>query len=152
MSTRCQVEVTSSGLEWKDSVMLYHHCDGYPSNMLPLIYEAYKTAVAPGKYGSSAWEAGRPGKAASFLCAADPGQFEPESGDKLHGDIEWFYVVECVNSKGGSMAEVPTWNVKVFTPNGSGFWDKPVRKSLKLVAEGEISDLAKRADKIESAA
>ena len=80
--------------------------------MLPLILEAYRMVLAPAKYGGrnfpNAWEAGRPGKAASWLCATHPGEFEPQQGMDLRGDTEWFYSIDCINSKGGEMSEVPT--------------------------------------------
>ena len=118
MSTRCQVQVIQEGLsdlaggEWEDKVTLYHHSDGYPSYMLPKIKEAFD------KYGVG-WEAGRAGKVASFLCAVDPGEFEPEDSHELHDDIEYYYVLHVVNSQGGSMAEQPQWLVTVYKPRTS---------------------------------
>jgi hypothetical protein len=143
MSTRCQVLVEQKGAGWNQKVMLYHHCDGYPTNMLPLILRAFKE-------GEIGWEKGRAGKVASFLCAADPGGFEPESGFQLHGDIEWFYHLKVVNKQGGSMAEKPSWIVDVYRP-GEGFWtkDNPTMKDLKLVTAGEIGSLTAVAGKIE---
>lgn len=124
MSTRCQVKVTQSGISLNDqAVTLYHHCDGYPTNMLPLIQSAYDL-------GHRGWELGRTGKSASFLCASDPGSFEPEAGHELHGDIEWYYVVQCVNSKGGTIDEVPSWNVFVYDPSYD--YDRNT-SSIKLV-------------------
>ena len=40
MSTRCMVEVRG-GIN-QTSEVLYHHSDGYPSNMVPLIQAAYR--------------------------------------------------------------------------------------------------------------
>jgi len=157
MSTRSQVEVVQEGMDWEEKILLYHHSDGYPTNMLPLIKQGYeqvlkKNKKAKKRYGGTGdyymYEAGRAGKAASFLCAADPGGFEPESGFDLHGDIEWFYVVKVVNKSGGSMAENPQWLVDVYvppewedTPVGEpqrgarhAFWDNPTRAKLKKVA------------------
>jgi hypothetical protein len=96
--------------------MLYHHTDGYPTYMLPLIGKAFTLAV--GENGDG-WQVGRAGKAASFLCAADPGVFEPEQGLDLHGDIQYFYVLSVVNQTNGSMAEKPAWNIQVFRGDGS---------------------------------
>jgi len=62
--------------------------------MLPDFRKAYK--VACGKNGD-AWQAGRIGKVAAFLCAAHPAGFEPEKGDELHGDIEFLYELHIVN-------------------------------------------------------
>ena len=71
--------------------------------MLPLIASAYKPR----------WEHGRAGKAAGFLCAVDPGGFEPEEGHDLHGDIEWYYVLD-VSGK-GTVDDVPAWTVTIYT-------------------------------------
>src|SRR5882724_580287 len=100
MSTRCQVKVNQEGLSWEQSVMLYHHCDGYPEHMLACMAKGLGLILAKG--ANSAWEAGRTGHAAAYLCAAHPAGFEPESGFDLHGDIEFFYELEVRNFQGGS--------------------------------------------------
>jgi hypothetical protein len=104
MSTRCQVKVTELN---GDSVTLYHHCDGYPSNMLPLIASAYKPD----------WEHGRVGKVASFLCEVDPGSFEPESGHAKHGDIEWYYILRITNPNGIHVNSCSVWTIEVYNPD-----------------------------------
>jgi hypothetical protein len=98
MSTRAQVKVVAGGEcggHEDTAFTLYHHCDGYPSNMLPLMLSAF----APD------WKHERPGKAAAFLCGVDPGGFEPEQGHELHGDIEWYYVLHVTAEQ---------WTVEVF--------------------------------------
>jgi len=87
MGTRCQVKVTQEGMKYidggkiKEAVTLYHHFDGYLSNMVPLFIKAYGIGRVPkfsyGDLYEEAWRLGCIGKAASFLCAADPGAFEP---------------------------------------------------------------------------
>ena len=115
MSTRCQVQVIQEGLTWDGKVTLYHHCDGYPTNILPLIRSAFGAG--------SGWQLGRAGKAAGFLCASDPGSFEPEEGHDLHGDIEYYYKVYLKNTGRGSLVENPIWEVEVYTSRGSDkFW------------------------------
>ena len=145
MSTRCQVNVKAEGLNWEtEGVTLYHHCDGYPSNMLPLIAEAMSIG--------SSWQLGRPRKAASFLCASDPGQFEPEAGHDLHGDIEFFYQIWCVNPKGGTINDDCTWEVQVFVPI-KGFWGAPDMEHLHPITERmSVSLAAEQAEEIEKAA
>lgn len=155
MSTRCQVRTIEAGLPWNNEdhnvLMMYHHWDGYPTNMLKLILEGYEKAIAPRVYEGisfkydKSWEAGRSGKAAAYIISTDPGGFEPESGNEFHADIEWFYEVVCVNHKQG----VPTWEVRVFTTM-SGFWDNPDRDHLAEVASGNIINLARDAEKIEN--
>jgi len=111
MSTRCNVWVKEKGLVFGDSekpIQLYHHCDGYPTNMLSLFRQAFD------RYGKG-WEAGRAGKVAGMICAVDPGQFEPENGSELHGDIEYWYKITVQNVAGGTMAEQPKWFVEVYT-------------------------------------
>jgi hypothetical protein len=44
MSTRCQVKVSSGVKGNQEAVTLYHHHDGYPTNMLPLMADAYTHA------------------------------------------------------------------------------------------------------------
>ena len=81
MSTRCQVQVVGED----EKFTLYHHWDGYPSNMVKLLCEAYASFKAKPRAGGTA------GKAVSFVVAADPDGYEVEEGHELHGDIEWYY-------------------------------------------------------------
>ena len=149
MSTRANVHVVSNGLSWKEGpIQLYHHCDGYPSNMLPLFAKAFES-------GNGSWELGRAGKAAGFICASDPGQFEPEAIQTLHSDIEYFYRITCKNVANGTMAEQPTWIIDVFTshdaPQRKQFWNDGDPKRLRLLIEGlSVSDSAARAEEIEA--
>lgn len=115
MSTRCQVQlVEGEGKNSWEKVTLYHHCDGYPSHMIPTFQKAFEMISTPkegigGPY-SHQWHAGRAGKSASYLCAIEPGQYEPEAGHDLHGDIEWYYRIFCTGDR---------WQVEVYTAG----WD-----------------------------
>ena len=112
MSTRCQVQVIESqeGEEYK--ITLYHHTNGEPSYMIPIIKKAYEMS---GKQ----WESERAGKAASFLCAAEPGVFEPEEGHHLRYDIEYYYRIHLES----------IWQVEIFEPN-EGFGDNSDEEHL----------------------
>ena len=126
MSTRCNVHVIQEGLSWQEIVQLYHHCDGYPTHMLPVFVKAFD------KFGGD-WHAGRTGHAAAFLCATEPTQFEPESHLDLHGDIEFFYRLYIVNTQGGSMAERPEWFIEVLRPSGSIIHERlPIKEAAKI--------------------
>ena len=104
MSTRTQVQVTDG----EEKLTLYHHTDGYPSYMLPLIKKAWSM------YGKG-WEGARVGKVASMLCAVDPIVFEPEDNHKLHADIEYYYIINC---KGGlNISTKAIWTVTIYTVN-----------------------------------
>lgn len=132
MSTRCQVKVIQKGMRWEEAVTLYHHCDGYPSNMLPLIHSAYEPD----------WEHGRAGKVASFLCAKNPGEFEPEDHHRIHQDIDWYYVLTVTSDE--TVGSIPKWSIEVFAVQGWG-------ENQKLVSNGvfDSADAARRADEIE---
>ena len=144
------------GLNWNEEVTLYHHSDGYPEYMVPLLQKAYEQAIAYqknywGKFDSkyaqnppNLWELGRAGKAASHLCAADPGSFEPDT-PYLHPDIEWFYVLHVINTAGGSMAENPRWEVTIYKPGEHWNWDNPRFEDLKMAVERKpLPPLAKK--------
>lgn len=157
MSTRCQVEIKATRLGWEtEDITLYHHCDGYPTNMLKIIHKAYKAMMKVKKLNrtnhiySHAWQAGVPGKVASHLCSADPSGFEVEAGNGLHGDIEWFYQIEC-DKASGSMDEKPTWIVSVYV-SGPDFYDKPTKANMMLMRRQEISVIVKQAKDIEDKA
>ncbi len=136
MSTRCQVQVIEGmGDNLYQKVTLYHHFDGYPSNMLPLIHKAYELS-------GGGWEAGRAGKMASFLCAADPGQFEPEAGHDLHsGDIAYFYTVKPSNNDKSSDAH-PQWIVTAYDPP----FDCKGIEDMTELASGLSAEMAPRKD------
>jgi hypothetical protein len=136
MSTRCQVSVECRRAEFKGLVTLYHHFDGYPTNMLPFIKKAYDMKVED-------WKKGIPGRVASLLCAADPAGFEVENENALHSDIEWFYALDLFETEGSAL-----WNVRVYQPM-RGFWDKPILANMKCVFEGGILEAADRAEEIE---
>lgn len=144
MSTRCQVQVVQTGASWEEKCTMYHHTDGYPSGILPLIQKAYELS-------GGGWESGRAGKVASFLCAADPGVFEPEEGHALHGDIEYYYRIHVVNSSNGSLAEKARWDITVYTSHAEGefdelrfksFWDEPTIDKMRLIIPRQPLDEA----------
>lgn len=124
MGTRCQVHVVQENVGWEQAVFLYHHFDGYPENILPLIGAAELSIPA-----NERWKAGRTGIAAAFLCYSDPGGFEPEEGHELHGDISYFYELYLINIASGSMAENPIWEVAIYEPPDA--WNEE-RESLVL--------------------
>ena len=142
MSTRCQVKVIQTGLNWDQEITLYHHTDGYPSNMIPLIHKAYHygETLQPDWYRPS-WQFGRAGKCASYLCWADPGVFEPEAQNLLHGDIEYFYVIEARNSY---TQPKPDWFVTVYE-SGDNWWDveEHTLDDMKEIKTGHIDELNK---------
>ncbi len=92
MSTRCQLQVIQQE-PYITKVTLYHHHAGNPEYMIPSIYKAYTWVNESDINGN--WIKGRAGKVASLLCWADPGEFEPEEGHNLHGDIEFYYRLYC---------------------------------------------------------
>ncbi len=169
MSTRCNV-VVKGGNQNEKAQQLYHHCDGYPTNLLGRILEGRKIGLtqptwAKGNpdplYGVQPWQLGRVGKVASFLCAADPGQFEPEEPG-LHSDIEYFYEVDLITEKLVTKRkqeaptahtvrlEIPAWMVTVYIPNNGKFWDVPTMENLKRVAGPmPIEEAVERAEEIE---
>lgn len=142
MSTRCQVKVVQTGLPWDQEITLYHHTDGYPSNIIPLIHRAYHygETIQP-DWCRPSWQFGRAGKCASYLCWADPGTFEPEAGNQLHMDIEYYYVIETHNS---FEQEKPDWVVTVYEI-GEDWWDveKPTLDNMKKVTTDHIDELIK---------
>jgi hypothetical protein len=167
MGTRCQVKIEEEGMDYSDKVTLYHHWDGYPSNMLMRLKDAEKgardyieeKAKSRGKgvdgkpYTPEYWQLGRAGKAASFICKSEPDGFEPESSNELHGDIEWYYVIHLKNKKKGYFQHYPEWTVDVYDAqvhvNGSPNLI-PVVKDVKLssMTEAKAKKIEKQRDKI----
>ena len=135
MSTRCQVQVRHGD----EQITLYHHTDGYPSYMLPLFGKAYELS-------GKGWQAGRVGKIASFLCAADPGVFEPEEGAKLHGDIEWYYRIEPTGET--HIGACPLWHITVYDVQGWG----EAQTLVKVGGRWTLADAVRMAEEIEAMA
>jgi hypothetical protein len=134
MSTRCQVKVKEFGVENdSEAFTLYHHCDGYPSAMVPLIAGAYQPD----------WKHGRIGKAAAYVLAEDPDGYEMEQGHELHGDIEWYYVLEIKSET--HVGAVPEWFLTVYAApyDGRSFDD------MRTVFQGKIQDALPLADSME---
>ena len=90
MSTRCQVIVCDS----HDEVWFYHHWDGYPSAMGPLLV-AFLDKVRNDTLRSNAEQScgwlvrDNPSDA---TCEWKASEFEP-CAPRMHGDIEWLYRV-----------------------------------------------------------
>ncbi len=134
MSTRCQVKIRAVNGNDAEAVTLYHHCDGYPSNMVPLIASAYKAD----------WKHGRVGKAASYVVAEDVSGYDIEQGHELHGDIEWYYVLS-IESELHEEA-IPKWYLNVYdVPFGS-----TNVVDMRLVFAGTIQDAVKSVETMES--
>lgn len=111
MSTPCQVRIVEEGF-LSDQRTLYHHNDGIPEYIIPKIYDAYKLS-------GGGWEAGRAGKVASFLCAVDPGEFEPIPGNDISTGACFYYVLYLVNSQHGTLGECPGWEIEIYRPTAS---------------------------------
>ena len=125
MATRCQVEIVPTGnaldrgIRPEDVNRLYHHWDGYPTNMLPNIRDAFTKAVAYLKENSEPGGGARqiihclsdPAKSAAFLCHHEPDGYEPEDHDAVHGDAEFFYRI--TPERNDSDEDPIRWGVEV---------------------------------------
>ena len=134
MGTRCQVVVISESPSNRDHMNLYHHWDGYPDNMVPLIRKAFRSWTK----SESNMTKHRPEKVASFIVAADPNGYEFDSAGEpeykphdpsvldrlfLHCDISYLYVVKVF---GGG-----TWVVTSYVPE-DGFWTSPFLSNMSF--------------------
>lgn len=137
MSTRCQVRIKEFGVNNpKEEVTLYHHCDGYPSAMVPLIAGAYRAD----------WKHGRVGKVASYVVAEDVDGYDIEQGHALHGDIEWYYVLEVESEM--HVGAIPTWYLTVYDAP----WDASKVTDMRKVFHGKIQDAVPLAESMEASA
>jgi hypothetical protein len=108
-------------LTWEDDpITLYRHGDGYPDGEHGVIADIMKAKeIGQGiPYIVECGLLGRSGKAASLLCAADPGGTEPMADPTLHWDVDYIYVLTLKNQFGGSLADTnPEWVVEIRVPN-----------------------------------
>lgn len=142
MSTRCQTKVIGGKIDSDDydNITMYHHCDGYPENMIPLFYKTYLFGVTPRimdwdkdnpkaePRDCMAWQTFRAGYAASYLCYVDPSGFQPESSHELHGDIEWYYKLYVIGKKTKGQ-EKEQWEVEIY----KAYYDKDFNVKLEKV-------------------
>lgn len=135
MSTRCQVKIVTEGVQCpQEEVTLYHHCDGYPSSMVPLIAAAYEPD----------WRHGRVGKVATFVVAEDPTGYEIEQGHALHGDIEWYYILGVEDNP----KDAPKWFLRVYEVP----YESDSINEMRLVFKGPIEEAVKQAETMEESA
>jgi len=124
-----------------EAITLYHHCDGYPTAMLPLMAQAFQ------EHGKRGFRSGRAGHVAAFLCATDPEGFEPEDSHELHGDIEWYY--RLVVAEGRQYHDPATWVVSVYSPNRyDGTPEQPgklILSPMDILAAGADSEAFEKA-------
>jgi len=129
MSTRCQVQIIEKIQDTTNIITLYHHSDGYPENMIPIIYRAYIYK------GSDKDEKSRAGKVARLLCCADPNGFELEQGNDLRGDIEYLYQLYCHYDLTEKRA---IWEIDIFKRD----WDLSSRdRVFQLIKNGDEEGL-----------
>lgn len=120
MSTRAQLQVTDGD----DKVTLYHHCDGYPDNMVHSVFDAHwnkHAAIGPLSYKNY-----RTGYVAGMLCKVDS-EFQPLDYHDLHGDIEFYYILDVSKDE---------WEISVYAVNES----KSGKMNKKRLFKGKISD------------
>lgn len=133
MSTRCQVLVYGNVESNDRFVNLYHHTDGYPSYMMPLIAKAHRAWLRSQQLDCLK---GRSEKVASFLAGADPDVFEFHSkhfrydeGSKnpsFNCDLDYIYIIKIDGND---------WDFQIRSTN-RGFWDNPTLRCTELVADG----------------
>jgi len=132
MSTRCQVQVIEDYANGdQEKATLYHHCDGYPSNMLRLFWESwqamhnytykmykkmgYKNEDCKRYQEYSGYQLDRCGYVSSFLCFVDPTGYGPLGYHDLHGDIEYYYRLYTAPA----VQDKSIWEVEVYTSHGN---------------------------------
>ena len=130
MSTRCQVQIKNK----EDKVTLYHHSDGYPDWMVNVFYDAsaYRNTIAD--YASFKFT--RSGYVAGVLCIVDPLQFELLDYHDLHGDIEYYYILDVSDME---------WILSIYEtnlPDKKRIYHGPINKAF---VEWNKTNLVKRA-------
>lgn len=107
MSTRCNIEIRDDwySQENKNCVLLYHHWDGYPENMVPLLKKGLSCFDDSGAQPYW-WDSER--VAAHFVANVDNTggfpTFQPASC--IHGDIEYYYILTLKHGEGGRSAVI----------------------------------------------
>lgn len=150
MSTSAAVKIidTSSNHDRSENVVyLYHHSDGYPSYMVPVIKKAYQryAKIRPTgvnekgshsyyrAYGDkfNAYKGARAGYVAGFLCGEDPGMMQPEECEFAgRGQYDWFYtlwVTEGHRQERNSAENIAKGGPRSYLAAGSPIWELEIR-------------------------
>lgn len=128
MSTRANIgfyEVNETSLE-NHKVILYHHCDGYPTHLLVHIAKTLISANKPTKQSII-------GNSIILLESTDGGEYEKT--DSIHGDIEYFYAIYTDGT------------IKTYTMHGLPWdagYDRCNTLDWHLLSTNNLSDLAKQ--------
>ena len=148
----------TTGLDYSEPIiLLYHHFDGYPENMLSLMlkYEEIfekevreKLQVEPTQ---ERWLLGRVGHLASFIIATDilgfevSDVFQKEEDVVLHSDIDFYYVITAHNQKYGTTGSIPQIWIEVYTSLdldeslANQFWETGDPKLLKKLLQAPFT-------------
>lgn len=148
MSTSAAVKIidTSSNHDGAENIVyLYHHSDGYPSYVVPVIKKAYQRyakirPVGTGEehsyyraYGDkyNAYKGARAGYVAGFLCGEDQGMMQPEECEFAgRGQYDYFYtlwVTEGHRQARNSAENVAKGYPRTYTTAGNPIWELEVR-------------------------
>ena len=155
MGTRANVLIKSTGLDYVEPcVLLYHHFDGYPENMLHLMlkYEEIfekevreKLQVDPTQ---ERWLLGRVGHLSSFIISTDilgfeiSNVFQKEEDVVLHSDIDFYYVITADNRE---IENAPKIYIEVYTSLeleehlANQFWETGNPKFLKKLLQAPFT-------------
>ena len=144
MSTRCNIIIK----DYHDRIILYHHHDGYPEGVGSDLKKYLATFQD--------WQIRQHGrwKIANDLVKnnAQLDDDEYEITPRLHGDIDYCYVINCVS---GTLRCYSCRDLQYNNNNGKYTWDKVfVRKNLREIPDPEPDEpkeevIVKRNDKFE---
>lgn len=103
---------------------LYHHWDGYPSNMLQVLEKGRRASrIFNPLDGTEHRAPTAPSKVAAAVCAGDASGFDiellQEAPDGNHGDLEWVYHVRADWGRpNGCRKPRAVWLVDIFEGDG----------------------------------
>lgn len=146
MSTRCNIIIK----DYHDRIILYHHHDGYPSGVGSDLKKYLATFQDWQIRQHGRWEI------ANGLVKNKAGldDDEYEISPRLHSDIDYCYVINCVS---GTLLCYTCRDLRYNEDNGKYTWHKVfVRENLREIPDPEPEEpkediIVKRNDKFEEA-
>lgn len=132
MSTRSQLEFRESK-NGEAVATIYHHMDGYPEGRLPDLMKMWSTAMSAydkGGFGYRKTEPDIADLAAFYVVANKEGAGNVYLDNRLHGDIEFLYIVW---SDGAELV------VDIRQPKPA-FWNEPTMSNTKSMWAGPLSE------------
>jgi hypothetical protein len=144
MNIQCQISIVQEYSDLQEMITLSFPGNGYPQNVIPLIYKAW--IKANDEYFPFA--VGRTMAVVDVLYSTAPRGLELEDNYLLGGNILYYYEIHCWYS---DRKDQPVWEIDIYERNRPFFkYDFTLADLNRLESRQNIEDLVKKYNVAES--